>query len=239
MIYLNKNIINKIGNSNRLYYNGSIVYQSYTTGGEPDTPDIPDGDYSLPDVPFMFNYNARDYVDGVISSAPISMQDNSKYQMYDLSGSITSIDAVKVFSASVDGSSKFCIILSGESVSTLAPVIGVAIFDTQSGALEKYTEHLPAGKADANIKDICVANGVVYAVGCKVSSNSETNNGVVYTCNLDELLSNSNKNDGTSTKWGAVDTCATELSVSNGEITSKTSINLPALKAVAATAELD
>ena len=29
MIYLNSNIINKIGNSNRLYYNGSIVYQGY------------------------------------------------------------------------------------------------------------------------------------------------------------------------------------------------------------------
>jgi hypothetical protein len=67
MIYLNTNIINKIGNSNRLYYNGSIVYQGYTTGG--DIPDIPDGDYSLPDVPFMFNYNARDYVDGVIPNA--------------------------------------------------------------------------------------------------------------------------------------------------------------------------
>lgn len=69
MIYLNSDIINKIGNSNRLYYNGSIVYQSYTTGGEPVIPDIPEGDYSLPDVPFMFNYNARDYVDGVIPNA--------------------------------------------------------------------------------------------------------------------------------------------------------------------------
>lgn len=67
MIYLNSNIINEIGNSNRLYYNGSIIYQGYTTGG--DAPDIPDGDYSLPDVPFMFNYNARNYSNGVIPNA--------------------------------------------------------------------------------------------------------------------------------------------------------------------------
>lgn len=67
MIYLNSDIINKIGNSNRLYYNGSIVYQGYTTGG--DAPDIPDGDYSLPDVPFMFNYNAKQYSNGVIPNA--------------------------------------------------------------------------------------------------------------------------------------------------------------------------
>lgn len=67
MIYLNSNIINKIGNSNRLYYNGSIVYQGYATGG--DAPDIPDGEYSLPDVPFMFNYNAKNYSNGVIHNA--------------------------------------------------------------------------------------------------------------------------------------------------------------------------
>lgn len=63
MIYLNTNIINKIGNSNRLYYNGSIVYQGYTTGGGST------GDYSLPDVPFMFNYNAKNYSNGVIPNA--------------------------------------------------------------------------------------------------------------------------------------------------------------------------
>lgn len=63
MIYLNSNVINKIGNSNRLYYNGSIVYQGYTTGGGST------GDYSLPDVPFMFNYNARNYSNGVIPNA--------------------------------------------------------------------------------------------------------------------------------------------------------------------------
>ena len=67
MIYLNSDIINKIGNSNRLYYNGGIVYQGYTTGG--DAPDIPDGEYSLPDVPFMFNYNAKNYSNGVIPNA--------------------------------------------------------------------------------------------------------------------------------------------------------------------------
>ena len=63
MIYLNSDIINKIGNSNRLYYNGSIVYQGYTTGGGST------GDYSLPDVPFMFNYNAKQYSNGVIPNA--------------------------------------------------------------------------------------------------------------------------------------------------------------------------
>ena len=71
MIYIGNDIINKIGNSNRLYYNGSIVYQGYTTGG--DTPDIPDGDYSLPDVPFMFNYNAKNYSNGVIPNAPAAL----------------------------------------------------------------------------------------------------------------------------------------------------------------------
>ena len=47
MIYLNSNIINKIGNSNRLYYNGSIVYQGYTTGGGNDEPENPEGMVSL------------------------------------------------------------------------------------------------------------------------------------------------------------------------------------------------
>lgn len=63
MIYLNSNVINKIGNSNRLYYNGDIVYQGYTTGGGST------GDYSLPDVPFMFNYNAKQYSNGVLPNA--------------------------------------------------------------------------------------------------------------------------------------------------------------------------
>lgn len=71
MIYLNSNVINKIGNSNRLYYNGDIVYQGYTTGGGST------GDYSLPDVPFMFNYNARDYVDGVIPNADGALFDEN------------------------------------------------------------------------------------------------------------------------------------------------------------------
>lgn len=62
MMYIGSNLINKIGNSNRLYYNGGIVYQGYSVGGS--SPAL-----SLPDVPFMFNYNARDYVDGVIPNA--------------------------------------------------------------------------------------------------------------------------------------------------------------------------
>lgn len=64
MIYLNSNIINKIGNSNRLYYNGSIVYQGYTTGGGNDEPENPEGMVSLQyywdnqifDVPFIECY---------------------------------------------------------------------------------------------------------------------------------------------------------------------------------------
>lgn len=83
MIYLNRNIINKIGNSNRLYYNGSIVYQGYTTGG--DEPDIPDSEYSLPDVPFMFNFNAKQYNNGVMSNA------NGALFAYDCTLSDTSV----------------------------------------------------------------------------------------------------------------------------------------------------
>lgn len=45
MIYLNSKIINKIGNSNRLYYNGSVIYQGYTIGG--DEPDIPNATGAL------------------------------------------------------------------------------------------------------------------------------------------------------------------------------------------------
>ena len=67
MIYIGNDIINKIGNSNRLYYNNSIVYQGYYIGDTPDVPDTPT--LSLPDVPFMFNYNAKNYVDGVIPNA--------------------------------------------------------------------------------------------------------------------------------------------------------------------------
>lgn len=83
MIYLNRNIINKIGNSNRLYYNGSIVYQGYTTGG--DEPDIPDSEYSLPDVPFMFNFNAKQYNNGVMPNA------NGALFAYDCTLSDTSV----------------------------------------------------------------------------------------------------------------------------------------------------
>lgn len=49
MIYLNSDIINKIGNSNRLYYNGDKVYQGYTnnSGGGNDEPENPEGMVSL------------------------------------------------------------------------------------------------------------------------------------------------------------------------------------------------
>lgn len=62
MIYLNSNIINKIGNSNRLYYNGSIVYQGYIS--KPLVPyenwtvigDI-NGEYWVEDVPMYQDYD--------------------------------------------------------------------------------------------------------------------------------------------------------------------------------------
>ena len=194
-----------------------------------------------------------DYVNGVISSSPIVMgiDDNGQYntvgvnyQVYDMNNpdnnpSMNSIDAVKVFSTTVDGTPKFCLIMAGNSVSDSHPTIGVATFDTQTGALDKYTEFGPTAKGDANIKDICVANGVVYAVGSKVSSGVETKNGVIYSCSLDELLHCTQENNATGVNWGAVDTCATEVKASNGEIVAKSTSTLPALKAVASNVEID
>lgn len=180
-----------------------------------------------------------DYVNGVISSSPINIYDEDRCQLYDMCASMNSIDAVKVFSTTVDGTPKFCLIMAGNSVSDSHPTIGVATFDTQTGALDKYTEFGPTAKGDANIKDICVANGVVYAVGSKVSSGVETKNGVIYSCSLDELLHCTQENNATGVNWGAVDTCATEVKASNGEIVAKSTSTLPVLKAVASNVEID
>lgn len=54
MLYFGDNLIFKIGNSNRMYFNGDVVYQGYSNKK------------TLPDVPFMFNYNAKNYSNGII-----------------------------------------------------------------------------------------------------------------------------------------------------------------------------
>ena len=64
MIYLGENKINKIGNGNRVYVGSNLIYQHIIDSSEPSTPTL-----SLPDVPFFFNYNAKDYADGVIPNA--------------------------------------------------------------------------------------------------------------------------------------------------------------------------
>ena len=64
MIYLGENKINKIGNGNRVYVGTNLIYQHIIDSSEPSTPTL-----SLPDVPFFFNYNAKDYADGVIPNA--------------------------------------------------------------------------------------------------------------------------------------------------------------------------
>lgn len=64
MIYLGENKINKIGNGNRVYVGSNLIYQHIIDSSEPSTPTL-----SLPDVPFFFNYNAKDYAYGVIPNA--------------------------------------------------------------------------------------------------------------------------------------------------------------------------
>ena len=64
MIYLGENKINKIGNGNRVYVGSNLIYQHIIDSSEPVKPTL-----SLPDVPFFFNFNAKDYADGVIPNA--------------------------------------------------------------------------------------------------------------------------------------------------------------------------
>lgn len=182
-----------------------------------------------------------DYVEGVISSAPISMSDSSRYQMYDMSGSMTSIDAVKVCNVVVEGTSKFCVFFSGKSAVSDKGVIGVATFNSQNGGLEKYQEHALTGAGDANIKDICVSDDILYAVGCKAgTNNADTNNGVIYSCDVSELVANTMVDNNTSTKWNEpVTSYSTKFKSENGVIAADGSTPLPALKAVAALKEED
>lgn len=58
MIYFGNNIINKIGNSNRIYLGDRLIYQLLQQPEEQE--------YKLPDIPFFFNFNAKNYVDGII-----------------------------------------------------------------------------------------------------------------------------------------------------------------------------
>lgn len=69
MIYIGNNKINKIGNNNRLYWGDKLIYQLLVKTDEPIIPDEPDVEYQLPDVPFMFNFNAKNYSNGVIPNA--------------------------------------------------------------------------------------------------------------------------------------------------------------------------
>jgi hypothetical protein len=66
MTYLGDNKIHKFGNGNRIYLGGRLIYQLFVKTDEPIIPDEPDGEYKLPDIPFFFNFNAKNYVDGVI-----------------------------------------------------------------------------------------------------------------------------------------------------------------------------
>lgn len=72
MTYLGDNKIYKFGNGNRVYLGNRLIYQLFVKPDEPIVPDepiIPDGEYQLPDVAFFFNFNAKNYVDGVIPNA--------------------------------------------------------------------------------------------------------------------------------------------------------------------------
>ena len=58
MLYLGENKINKLGNGNKIYLGDRLIYQAIHTASA-----------SLPDVPFMFNYNAKQYSNGVMPNA--------------------------------------------------------------------------------------------------------------------------------------------------------------------------
>lgn len=80
MTYLGENKIHKIGNNNRLYWGDRLIYQLLVKTDEPiipDEPEEPDGEYQLPDVAFIFNYNAKNYSNGVIPTADGSIFNES------------------------------------------------------------------------------------------------------------------------------------------------------------------
>lgn len=60
MIYLGTDKINKLGNGNKIYLGDKVIYQNLYKGEVIST---------LPDVPFLFNYNAKQYSNGVMPNA--------------------------------------------------------------------------------------------------------------------------------------------------------------------------
>ena len=76
MIRLGENRINKVGSSNKLYFNNGVVYQSYSLISA-EQPDIPDSDLSLPDVPFLINYNAKNYQNGTLFNVAGAIYDEN------------------------------------------------------------------------------------------------------------------------------------------------------------------
>lgn len=61
MTYLGDNKINKFGNGNRIYLGNRLIYQLLQQSEKQE--------YKLPDIPFFFNFNAKNYADGVIPNA--------------------------------------------------------------------------------------------------------------------------------------------------------------------------
>ena len=69
MTYLGDNKIHKFGNGNKVYFGDRLIYQLFVKTDEPivpDEPDEPDGEYQLPNIPFIFNFNAKNYSNGAI-----------------------------------------------------------------------------------------------------------------------------------------------------------------------------
>lgn len=79
MIRVGNNKINKVGGSNKLYFDNGVIYQSYNfiSSVVPDVPDTPEGEFSLPDVPFFFNYNAKNYEDGTLFNVAGAIYDEN------------------------------------------------------------------------------------------------------------------------------------------------------------------
>lgn len=54
MTYIGDNKIHKFGNGNRIYLGDRLIYQLLQQPEE----------YKLPDIPFFFNFNAKNYSNG-------------------------------------------------------------------------------------------------------------------------------------------------------------------------------
>lgn len=93
MIYLGTDIINKIGNGNKIYLGDRMIYQNIYKGEVIST---------LPDVPFLFNYNAKQYLDGIIPNAKGALFDSfcalSYPENVEYTGDSLKINSVSSFS---------------------------------------------------------------------------------------------------------------------------------------------